>query len=152
MIEPGIFATHSPAETEALGRRMGAAIDRSEILLLEGELGAGKTLLARGIVAGLGADPDLVSSPTFTLVNEYEGGRLPVLHLDLYRIGGGSQRALYELGLEELFDRKAVVIVEWAEYLADFPAPAAWRVRLAETGDEAREIVVATVGEKAPDR
>jgi len=150
VIGSGTYASHSPDETEDLGRRIGESLTGATVVLLEGELGAGKTLLTRGIVAGLDADPDQVSSPTFTLVNEYTGGRLPILHLDLYRLEGSkSVAALYEIGLEEILDRNAIVVVEWAENLKGFPVPAALRIILRNTGDETREITVSSCGENA---
>ena len=145
MIETGRFRTMSPEETEALGRRAGEAVDGPAVLLLTGDLGAGKTLFTRGVAAGLGLDPDEVSSPTFSLVNRYEGGRLPLFHLDLYRIDGPrAAEALYGLGLEEVFEERAVVVVEWAERLAGFPVPDAYRVSI-EYGatDDERVVTVA---------
>jgi tRNA threonylcarbamoyladenosine biosynthesis protein TsaE len=143
MIEPGRFRTASPEETEALGRRVGASLDGPAVLLLSGDLGAGKTLFTRGVVEGLGADPDDVSSPTFSLVNRYDGGRLPVYHLDLYRIDGPhAVEALYGIGLDEILDERAVVVVEWADRLAGFPVRDAWHVAIAYEGDEERVIDV----------
>jgi tRNA threonylcarbamoyladenosine biosynthesis protein TsaE len=137
------YRTSSPEETEALGRRLAEALEPPAILLLYGDLGAGKTLLTRGLVAGFGAEPEEVSSPTFALVNRYDGGRAPVYHLDLYRIDGpGARDALYELGLEEIFDARAFVVVEWSERLAGFPVPPATRIEIVETGEEARDLVV----------
>lgn len=145
MIETGRFRTASPEETEALGRRVGEAVDGPAVLLLTGDLGAGKTLFTRGVAAGLGLDPDEVSSPTFSLVNRYEGGRLPLFHLDLYRVDGPrAAEALYGLGLEEVFEERAVVVVEWAERLGGFPVPDAYRVSI-EYGatDDERVVTVA---------
>jgi tRNA threonylcarbamoyladenosine biosynthesis protein TsaE len=140
MIETGTFRTSSADETEALGRRVGASIDAPTVLLLAGELGAGKTLFTRGLAAGLGVDPDDVSSPTFSLVNRYDGGRLPLYHLDLYRIDGS--RAAYDLGLEEILDERAVVAIEWPDRLAGFPLPPAYLVEIADVGDDERVLVV----------
>lgn len=147
MIETGRVRTTSPDETEALGRRIGERIDAPAVLLLSGDLGAGKTLFTRGIAAGLGADPDDVSSPTFSLVNRYDGGRLPLYHLDLYRLDGPHvAEALYGIGLEEILESRAVVVVEWAERLAGFPLPDAWRVEIAyEAADDARIVSIARV-------
>ena len=140
MIEEGVFRAASPEETESLGRRAGRALDGPALLLLSGELGAGKTLFVRGLAAGLGVDPDEVSSPTFSLVNRYEGGRLPLYHLDLYRIAGAA--AAYDLGLEELLDERAVVAVEWPDRLAGFPLPSAYDVSIAYDGDDARIVTI----------
>ncbi len=110
------FETHSEEETIELGRRIAATLPRRAVVLLIGNLGAGKTTLAKGIVSGLGAaPPDEVSSPTFTLIHEYGGHELkaPVYHIDLYRLERDDQVAT--LGLDEIFDRDAIVLIEWGE-------------------------------------
>jgi tRNA threonylcarbamoyladenosine biosynthesis protein TsaE len=105
-----LFETHSEEETIELGRKIARDLPRRAVVLLIGNLGAGKTTLAKGIISGLGAaDPDEVASPTFTLIHEY--GR--VLHIDLYRLDTAAQVAT--LGLDEIFDRDAVVLIEWGE-------------------------------------
>jgi tRNA threonylcarbamoyladenosine biosynthesis protein TsaE len=147
VIEPGEYTTSSPEETEALGRRIGASVEGRTVLLLVGDLGAGKTLLTRGIAGGLGVDPDEVSSPTFSLVNVYEGGRLPMYHLDLYRLDERTAEAsLYGLGFEEILDHQAAVVVEWADRLGSFPVPEAFLVEIEDTGDEARRIRITRLG------
>lgn len=108
---PFIVRTSSADETESLGRILGALLGPGDVVALSGELGAGKTVLVRGIVAGTGS-PARVASPTFTLIREY-AGPLPVFHADLYRIDTPGQ--LVDLGLEELFDRGGIVVIEWAE-------------------------------------
>jgi tRNA threonylcarbamoyladenosine biosynthesis protein TsaE len=114
----GEFTTHSPEETFELARSIGERLSGGEIFLLSGELGAGKTVFAKGLAAGLGIDPADVTSPSFTLVNVQEG-RLRFYHVDLYRLE--SDRRL-DLGLEEVFeDEKAVTVVEWAERLTLVP-------------------------------
>ena len=106
------FETHSEDETIALGRQIAAELPKRAIVLLIGNLGAGKTTLAKGILSGLGvAEPADVTSPTFTLIHEYGGGR--AYHIDLYRLDTFQQVAT--LGLEEILDREAVVLVEWGE-------------------------------------
>jgi tRNA threonylcarbamoyladenosine biosynthesis protein TsaE len=111
-----VYETCSEQETIELGRRIARELPRRAVVLLTGQLGAGKTSLAKGIVSGLGAAaPEEVSSPTFTLIHEYAGGR--VYHVDLYRLDRPEQAAT--LGLEEIFERDAVVLVEWGER---FPA------------------------------
>ncbi len=110
------FETHSEEETIELGRRIAATLPSRVVVLLIGNLGAGKTILAKGIASGLGAaQPDEVSSPTFTLIHEYGGHELkaPVYHIDLYRLERDDQVAT--LGLDEIFDRDAVVLIEWGE-------------------------------------
>ena len=105
--------THSEAETAAAGRELAAALQRGAVVLLSGDLGAGKTAFVRGLAAGLGIDPDEVSSPTFTLVQEYRGGRLTLYHVDLYRLQAGE---VDELGLDELTE-EGVTAIEWADRL-----------------------------------
>jgi len=114
------FETHSEDETIELGRKLAAGLPKHALILLIGNLGAGKTTLAKGIISGLGAaEPEEVASPTFTLIHEYGGGR--VYHVDLYRLDTTQQVAT--LGLEEILDREAVVLIEWAERFPDlFPA------------------------------
>jgi len=104
--------THSADETIELGRAIARDLPSHAVVLLIGNLGAGKTTLAKGIIGGLGAaEPEEVASPTFTLIHEYGGGR--VYHVDLYRLDTPQQVAT--LGLEEIFDRDAVVLIEWGE-------------------------------------
>jgi len=117
----GEFTTHSPEETLALGRRIGEQLKGGEIFLLRGDLGAGKTVFAKGIAGGLGIQPNDVTSPSFTLVNTHEG-RLRFFHIDLYRLDAGMHQGL---GLEEIFDNeKVVTVIEWAERLDSVPARA----------------------------
>ncbi len=105
-----VFETHSAEETIGLGRQIATQLPRRAVVLLIGNLGAGKTTLAKGIISGLGAaEPEEVSSPTFTLIHEY--GR--VYHIDLYRLDRPEE--LGTLGLDEIFDRDAVVLIEWGE-------------------------------------
>lgn len=110
----GEFITRSPEETFALAKSIGERLEGGEIFLLSGELGAGKTVFAKGLAAGLDIDPSDVISPTFTLINVHEG-RLRFCHVDLYRLDSAAHR---NLGLEEIFDdEKAVTVIEWAERL-----------------------------------
>lgn len=109
------FISHSPAETEALGEQWGRAAERGWVIALSGDLGAGKTQLVRGLARGLGCTAR-VHSPTFTLVNEYGGGRLKLFHLDLYRLETPEQ--LRSAGIEEFLQPDGVAVIEWAERLA----------------------------------
>jgi tRNA threonylcarbamoyladenosine biosynthesis protein TsaE len=110
----GEFITHSPEETFELARRIGEQLEGGETFLLSGELGAGKTVFAKGVAAGLDIDPLDVTSPTFTLINAHDG-RLRFYHIDLYRLDSAANR---NLGLEEIFDdERAVTVIEWAERL-----------------------------------
>jgi tRNA threonylcarbamoyladenosine biosynthesis protein TsaE len=110
------FISHSPAETESLGETFGRAAKRGFVFALSGELGAGKTQLVKGLARGLGI-PARVHSPTFTLVNEYAGGRLKLFHLDLYRLESRAQ--IRAAGLEEFLQPDGVAVIEWAEKLED---------------------------------
>ena len=110
------FISHSPAETESLGESFGRAAKRGLVIALSGELGAGKTQLVKGIARGLGITAR-VHSPTFTLVNEYAGGRLRLFHLDLYRLESSAQ--ILSAGLEEFLQPDGVAVVEWAERIHD---------------------------------
>jgi tRNA threonylcarbamoyladenosine biosynthesis protein TsaE len=118
----GSFITRSPEQTFEFGLRLGRQLTGPAVFLLHGELGSGKTLWTKGLAAGLGIDPVDVTSPSFTLINEYGDGRLRLYHVDLYRLETGS---LPELGLEEILaEDGAVVVVEWAERLASRPGNA----------------------------
>jgi len=137
------WRTASEAETEALGKALAAELAPDGVLLLSGDLGAGKTVLARGIAAGLGIDPREVQSPTFTLIREHAGERGRLVHVDLYRLEPAEAEAL---GLDELLAGPGVKVVEWAERLPE-PLRTAWStltleiVRAPEDGREIREIV-----------
>jgi tRNA threonylcarbamoyladenosine biosynthesis protein TsaE len=136
------IVTHSPEETVDFGRRLAVDLQPPCWVLLEGELGSGKTTLAKGIVSGLGAaQPDEVSSPTFTLVHEY-GNR--VYHVDLYRIE--DVREIATLGLEDLLGQEVTTIVEWGERLGeDLPVPRLL-VQMEYLSDEERRIRVTRLG------
>jgi len=108
------FISHSPAETESLGEAWGHTAQRGWVIALSGELGAGKTQLVKGLARGLGI-ATVVHSPTFTLVNEYSGGRLRLFHLDLFRLETHEQ--ISSAGLEEFLPSDGVVVIEWAERL-----------------------------------
>jgi tRNA threonylcarbamoyladenosine biosynthesis protein TsaE len=131
--------TCSEEETIALGRRIAARLPSHAVVMLSGDLGAGKTTLAKGIVSGLAAgDPEDVSSPTFTLIQEYGGGR--VYHIDLYRLDTPEQAAT--LGLEEILERDAVVLVEWGERFPRLWPPQRMEIRLRALDENRREIRV----------
>jgi tRNA threonylcarbamoyladenosine biosynthesis protein TsaE len=110
------FISHSPAETRSLGETWGRAAERGRVFALSGDLGAGKTELVKGIAQGLGTT-NRVHSPTFTLVNQYGGGRLPLFHLDLYRLE--TPRQMIAAGLEEFLQTEGVTVIEWAERIYD---------------------------------
>ncbi len=108
-----VCSLSSPDATEALGRELGAALRGGEVVFLEGELGAGKTTLTRGLLAGLGGDPDEAASPTYTYLHTYKSGRLILHHADLYRMRGSMD----DLGLDECIGPDRVLAVEWPEQL-----------------------------------
>lgn len=134
----GEFNTHSPEETFELGRRFGEQLDKSAVLLLKGDLGAGKTVFAKGLAAGLGINPAEVTSPSFTLINIHEG-RLRLYHVDLYRLESADRP---DLGLDEIFeDEKGVVLIEWAERLKFAPDNAV-AVEITYVSDLERSLVI----------
>ena len=134
-----IYRTASEAETIALGERLARELPRRGVVLLIGNLGAGKTTLAKGIVNGLGAAaPDEVSSPTFTLIHEYGEGR--VYHIDLYRLD--EPREVATLGLEEIFERDGLVLIEWGERFPQLLPANRTEIRLRTLEDDTREIEV----------
>lgn len=142
----GEWTAAGPQETFELGRRTGARLAGGEILLLSGPLGAGKTVFVKGLAAALGLDPDEVSSPSFTLVNRHDEGRLRLYHLDLYRLAEGPAAA-HAVDLDELLaDERAVIVIEWAERMGRYPLPAgAWRVTIEGDGADPRRISLAPV-------
>ena len=110
------FLTNSPGETEAIGAALAKVLTPGTILAYRGDLGAGKTAFTRGIARGLGCR-DLVTSPTYTIVNEYLGGRLPLFHFDMYRLGSSDD--LWDIGWEDYLDRGGICAVEWSENVWD---------------------------------
>ena len=132
------ITTHSESETAAAGRALAATLDAGSLVLLYGDLGAGKTAFVRGLAEGLGVHRDEVSSPTFTLIQEYRGGRVTLLHADLYRLD--DAREIEELGLDEQGEQ-AVVAIEWAEKLPRVP-PGAIRVRIEHVGEAERLVTI----------
>lgn len=133
-----IYHTETEEETIALGEKLAAELPPKAVVLLIGQLGAGKTTLAKGLVKGLGAAlPDDVSSPTFTLIHEYSPN---VYHIDLYRLDTAEQ--VGTLGLDEIFDRRAVVLIEWGERFPELMPEQRIEIRLRGTGECSREIEV----------
>jgi tRNA threonylcarbamoyladenosine biosynthesis protein TsaE len=132
--------TGSDEETAAVGRALGETLSPGAVIHLFGDLGAGKTVFVRGLAAGLGIDQDEVSSPTFTLIQEYRGqGRHPLFHVDLYRLAGAE---VDDLGLDALAV-EGIVAIEWANRLPD-PQPHAIVVRIEDEGDDRRRIQIDT--------
>jgi tRNA threonylcarbamoyladenosine biosynthesis protein TsaE len=134
------FISHSPAETEALGEKFGRAAAHGRVIALSGDLGAGKTQFVRGLARGLEISRR-VHSPTFTLVNEYGGGRLKLFHLDLYRLETPEQ--ILSAGIEEFLQPDGVAVIEWAERIADCGLRIAdfKNVRIEITGEAERKII-----------
>ena len=139
----GQFVSHNDRQTFDLGVRIGAQLSGGEILLLSGPLGAGKTMLVKGMAHALGIDGDDVTSPSFTLVNPHQG-RLLLYHIDLYRLDEGASAA-HAVDLDEILtDENSVVIIEWAERMGPYPLPDnVWRISIAGDGDAARKISIA---------
>jgi len=146
-IPTGQFVTRSAEETFDLAYRIGEAIDGPAVFLLQGDLGVGKTVFAKGIGAGLDIDPAEVNSPTFTIVNQHDG-RMRLYHVDLYRIEGGVNGA-YDLGLEEMLnDPAGVVVIEWPERLGAFAISSAYRITISDLGGDERRIVMVKTDEQ----
>ena len=131
--------SHSPEETRALGEKLAARLAPGDVVILEGELGAGKSELARGIAKGLGVT-ETVTSPSFTILNVYESGRCPLYHFDWYRLESAEE--LYELGMEEYLGGDGIAVVEWAEKCPEALPEKTIRIRLEATGEEERRIEI----------
>jgi tRNA threonylcarbamoyladenosine biosynthesis protein TsaE len=129
--------THSEDETTTVARELAADVKAGDVILLSGNLGAGKTAFVRGLAAGLGIDPEEVSSPTFTLVHEYRGGRLTLHHADLYRL---DRVATDDLGLEEMGVADGVLAIEWPDRLSH-PLPGARAIEIEIVDENTRRIV-----------
>ena len=129
----------SETETRAIAARFASNLKAGDVLLLSGDLGAGKTAFTRGLAEGLGIDPGEVTSPTFTLVHEYRGGRLPLVHVDLYRLDRAN---LDEIGLDEDLAAQGVIAIEWAERLAR-PTRDAIRITITDRGGDRRDVEIA---------
>jgi tRNA threonylcarbamoyladenosine biosynthesis protein TsaE len=141
-ITTGEWTSQSAAETFALGERVGCQLSGGEVLLLNGPLGAGKTIFVKGLASAMGIDPEEVSSPSFTLVNPY-AAKFPLYHLDLYRLDQGATAA-HAVDLEELLtNERAVIVIEWAERLGKYPVNAAvWRISISGDGESPRQISI----------
>ena len=142
------LTTRSEAETAAAGRALAQELRANDVVLLTGDLGAGKTAFVRGLAEGLGIDPLEVSSPTFTLIQEYRGGRLTLYHADLYRL---HPRDVGDLGLDELMCEGGVIAMEWPDRWVDAPS-AAVRVELTATPTGEGERMIEILGMHRPGR
>jgi tRNA threonylcarbamoyladenosine biosynthesis protein TsaE len=141
-IPTGEATSTTERETLELGGRIGRELSGGEVILLSGPLGAGKTMLVKGIAGALGIDEEEVTSPSFTLVNPHQG-RLLLYHIDLYRLDEGASAA-HAVDLDEILtDEDAVVVIEWAERLGHYPLPdAVWRISISGDGDEVRKVSI----------
>jgi tRNA threonylcarbamoyladenosine biosynthesis protein TsaE len=137
------FTTHSAEETVALGRKLASKLKPPKLVVLRGELGAGKTTLVKGIAEGFhAAAEEQVTSPTFTLIHEYRGPKANVFHVDLYRVD--TQRELETLGLDDLLDERSVILIEWGEKFERFKREADAEIVLERSGENDRRIVFKT--------
>ena len=132
------FTTNSPAQTEALGAALAQRLTPGAVIAYRGDLGAGKTAFTRGLAQGLGCG-EIVTSPTYTIVNEYLTGRLPLFHFDMYRLGSSDD--LWDIGWEDYLDRGGVCAVEWSENVDDAMEDAIF-VTIEKTGEDSRRITV----------
>ena len=132
------FITHSPEETEKVGQALGQVLQPGSVLAYTGDLGAGKTAFTRGLAKGLGAT-EQVTSPTYTIVNEYLSGRLPLFHFDMYRLSCADD--LWDIGWEDYLERGGVCAVEWSENVEE-AMTGAIRICIEKTGEETRCITI----------
>ena len=132
------FITNAPAETEAIGAALGKIIQPGTVIAYRGDLGAGKTAFTRGLARGLGCT-DLVTSPTYTIVNEYLGGRVPLFHFDMYRLRSSDD--LWDIGWEDYLDRNGVCAVEWSENVDD-ALEDPMNITIEKLGEDTRRITI----------
>ncbi|MDQ3400234.1 MAG: tRNA (adenosine(37)-N6)-threonylcarbamoyltransferase complex ATPase subunit type 1 TsaE [Chloroflexota bacterium] len=140
------LVSHSSLQTERLGERLGRAALPGDVLALWGELGAGKTVLARGVAAGLGIDPEDVTSPTFVILHEHPAGRMPLFHLDLYRL---STADLGSTGWEEAVEGGGVTVIEWPDRAGDDLPADRLDVRLEHLAETKRRVVLEATGPRS---
>jgi len=132
------FLTNSPAETEAIGAALGNVINPGTVIAYRGDLGAGKTAFTRGLAKGLGCK-EIVTSPTYTIVNEYLGGRIPLFHFDMYRLTSSDD--LFDIGWEDYLERGGVCAVEWSENVDDAMEDALY-ITIEKLGEDSRRIIL----------
>ena len=132
------FLTNSPAQTEAVGSALGKILPAGTVIAYRGDLGAGKTAFTRGLARGLGCG-EMVTSPTYTIVNEYLGGRLPLFHFDMYRLRSSDD--LWDIGWDDYLDRNGICAVEWSENVADAMEDAVM-ITIEKLGEESRRITI----------
>ena len=132
------FITYSPQETEQLGQKLGQLLPAGTVIAYRGDLGAGKTAFTRGLARGLGIT-DPVTSPTYTIVNEYVGGRLPLFHFDMYRLHSADD--LFDIGWDDYLERQGICAVEWSENVEEAMEDAL-TVTIQKIGEESRKITL----------
>ena len=132
------FITHSPEQTEAVGAALGKLLKPGAVIAYQGDLGAGKTAFTRGVALGLGAR-ESVTSPTYTIVNEYLSGKYPLFHFDMYRLASSDD--LFDIGWEDYLDRGGICAVEWSENVADAMEDAIY-ITIEKLGEETRRITI----------
>ena len=132
------YITNSPAETEKIGQMLGKTIKPGSVIAYRGDLGAGKTAFTRGLARGLGST-ELVTSPTYTIVNEYLGGRMPLFHFDMYRLASSDD--LWDIGWEDYLERGGVCAVEWSENVSDALEEPIF-ITIEKLGEESRRITI----------
>ena len=143
------IVSNSPGQTLAIGEALGRLLDRGIVVALVGELGSGKTVLAQGLAKGLDIDPaEYVSSPTFAIVNQYRG-RIPIYHIDTYRLGGEAE--MVALGYEDYFEPDGVAIIEWADKVEDLLPEIRLSIEISMTGRETRELEIEPLGPWPPE-
>ena len=133
-----VFYTNSPEETEGVGLRLAQKLLPGTVIAFQGDLGAGKTAFTRGLARGLGST-DRVTSPTYTIVNEYLGGKMPLFHFDMYRLGSSDE--LFDIGWEDYLERGGICAVEWSENVSD-AMEGALVVTIEKTGEQSRRITI----------
>ena len=132
------FLTNSPAKTEAIGAALAKVLTPGTVIAYRGDLGAGKTAFTRGLARGLGYR-EMVTSPTYTIVNEYLGGRIPLFHFDMYRLGSADD--LWDIGWEDYLDRNGICAVEWSENVEEALENPIF-ITIHKTGEESRRIII----------
>ena len=132
------FITNSPGETEKIGIALGKVLKAGTIIAYRGDLGAGKTAFTRGLARGLGSE-EMVTSPTYTIVNEYLGGRMPLFHFDMYRLASSDD--LWDIGWEDYLDRNGICAVEWSENVDDAMENAIY-ITIEKLGEDSRRITL----------
>ena len=132
------YTTNSPAETETIGAALGKILPPGSVIAYRGDLGAGKTAFTRGLARGLGCT-EIVTSPTYTIVNEYLGGRIPLFHFDMYRLRSSDD--LFDIGWEDYLERGGICAVEWSENVDDAMEDAIY-ITIEKLGEDARQITI----------